>query len=111
MKRDTRYRVAPSRRARWAVAVLALGLAAPLARAAAIDVDQVTSDEALLKSVGVGVDGPGLLTFVRSQTPTDAELAEIAALARDLGDPVFRKRDRASRELPKRGAAALPALR
>jgi HEAT repeat protein len=67
--------------------------------------------ERLLKAAGVATDGPGLLAFIRSHTLSEAELDDLEATARQLGDVDFEMRQQASERLVAAGRAALPLLR
>lgn len=68
-------------------------------------------DEQLLREQQVATDPVGLLDFFRRRTPTDADRRELDRLVRQLGSDRFGEREEASRELTRRGPAALPALR
>ena len=63
------------------------------------------SDLALLQSVNVAADGPGLLAFFRERVYLDRP--EIKKLARRLGDVGFSNRENASKELIALGRVAL----
>jgi hypothetical protein len=80
-------------------------------QSAAADANPIATDEAALKAAGVGIDGPGLLRYFREHTLTKASRAHVIALIRDLGQPSFRTRERASEELVRLGTLAVPLLR
>jgi HEAT repeat protein len=77
--------------------------------AASPEVERST-DEKMLKTAGVGVDGPALLTFFRQRTLTDTDRARLAEAARLLGDDDFSVREKASADLKAAGRAVLPLL-
>jgi hypothetical protein len=85
------------------------GLAWPAAGAAGEGPQ--AADEGILKQAGLGSDGPALVEYFRKQTPTAAERARLTQLIKRLGDPSFRVREKASRDLVKAGRPALPYLR
>jgi hypothetical protein len=70
----------------------------------------VADDQELVKSAGLGVDGPSLLAFLKSRSLDESDVREIEALVRQLGDDDFEVRERASRQLIARGRAARPFL-
>jgi hypothetical protein len=72
--------------------------------------DPGAADEQLLKAAGVGVDGPALLAFLRTQGPDPARLRQIKELIRQLGADDFDAREKAVEGLVARGAAARPLL-
>jgi HEAT repeat protein len=88
---------------------MALGLAGGPCRGA--DQAAIAADEATCKEAGLRTDGPALLAFFRSRTPTASAQAELAAKVRQLGDRSFRIRERASEQLVAAGQLALPLLR
>jgi hypothetical protein len=69
------------------------------------------TDEELLKTAKVAVDGPGLLDFFRKRMPTEKERAQVETLIGKLAHDSFAVRQQASAELLKVGPAALPQLR
>src|SRR5215831_3371521 len=69
------------------------------------------ADERLLREARVAAGGPALLDFFRNQTMTEATRAKVEALVRQLGDPAFDRREKASAELVALGRVALPQLR
>src|SRR5262245_17070049 len=73
--------------------------------------ERTACDEAVLKAAGLASDGPALLRFFRQRTPTEAELARLAAEVRRLGADSFQERERATRQLRAAGRSALPLLR
>jgi hypothetical protein len=76
----------------------------------AASVRAVEEDETLLKHSGIATDGPGLLTFLRQHTTTEADETALKKLVRNLGDERFRTRERASATLVAMGTRALPFL-
>jgi HEAT repeat protein len=84
------------------------------------------TDEALLDSMGLPTDGPGLLQFLHARTlkqyridttsgrrtvvAEGADRTRIALLVRRLGDELFAVRERAARELIATGPPAIPLL-
>jgi hypothetical protein len=69
------------------------------------------ADEKLLKEAGVGVDGLGLLDFLRRRTFTAADEKRGAALVQQLGDESYERRQKASDGLIALGPLAVPHLR
>lgn len=82
------------------------GLPAPSAEEAA-----VAADEAFLKGLGLGTDGPALLDYFRKNTLDAQQRGRLEDLVRQLGEPSFRVREKASAELTRLGRVALTALR
>jgi HEAT repeat protein len=72
---------------------------------------QAQEDEQLLRSRQIAVDGPGLLDYFRRQTLAAVDERRVRELARQLGDPTFRVREKAAAELIAQGPKALPLLR
>ena len=79
--------------------------ATPIAPAAPAD------DEQLLKDAKVGVDGSALLAYFQQHTTTADQQERIRGLIRRLGDDSYKVREKASADLAKLGAAAVPHLR
>jgi HEAT repeat protein len=73
--------------------------------------DSPATDEQTLKDAGLSVDTPTLLDFFRKRTLTDAGLARMQALIRQLGDRAYKVRARASADLKSLGSVAVPYLR
>jgi HEAT repeat protein len=67
-------------------------------------------DERLLQEAHVGTDNASLLTFLRKNTASDADLLSLDSLIRQLGSSQFRAREEASQKLTALGAAALVRL-
>lgn len=86
---------------------LLLVLAATYACAQA---DPEQADLQTLRAAHVGTDAPALLLFFAKRTPDEAALARVHRLVRELGEPSYRTRERACRELVGFGRIALPAL-
>ena len=70
-----------------------------------------SADEKLLREHRIATDGPGLLDYFRKRTLSDAGLARINEMVRQLGDDEFEVRERASEGLVALGMAARAALR
>src|SRR5438552_3203099 len=86
--------------ARWLAIGVAIGLAAvPAGRGGSADAPPVGSDEATLKTARLGSDGPSLLAYFRQRTVGETDRARIVNLIRQLGDPAFAVREKASAEL------------
>ncbi len=68
-------------------------------------------DEQLLRTAQIGTDGPSLLAYFRARTVTAADRRRIETLIRQLGDPAFAVRERASAELVACGLPAIGPLR
>src|SRR5262245_35658674 len=91
---------------------MAILIAATSVSAAPVSADaNLQADEQLLRSAGIGTDGPALLDFFRKRTLTEMEQARLADSVRRLGDNVFAVREKASAELTAAGRLALPFLR
>jgi hypothetical protein len=72
--------------------------------------DPGAAEEEALKAAGVPTTGPGVLDFLRRQTPPAVNEAKVRALIRQLGDDSFAARRQASGELAELGAGAAPWL-
>lgn len=70
-----------------------------------------SGDEALLRSVGISTDGPGLLAYFRLRTQGEVKPERLAELIKQLGDKSPMVSRRASGELASIGAPTIPALR
>jgi hypothetical protein len=75
------------------------------------ELDPAAADEGALKAAKQGVDGPGLLAFLRSQARSDADRDRVKALIKKLSDDAFEEREKAQAELVRLGSAAVPQLR
>jgi HEAT repeat protein len=73
--------------------------------------DLAAPDEATLKQAKVGADGPALLDFLRKRTPGPETRERIQELLRQLSDPAFRVRVRATEDLKKMPGEAAGLLR
>jgi hypothetical protein len=73
--------------------------------------DWTGADEKRLKQAGVPTDGPGLVEYLRGQTPGPVEVMNVKTLVRQLGDRSFAVRERASAGLIALGRTAAPYLR
>src|SRR5438067_13325590 len=96
--------------ARRLVIGVAVGLAA-LAAGRGADAPPEAADEATLKAGRIGRDGPSLLAYFRQRTVGEADRARIVSLVRQLGDPDFTVREKASAELEAVGLPAVGLLR
>ena len=70
-----------------------------------------SAEERLLAAQGIATDGPGLLRFLRAQTPSPDEQARLAAAVGQLGHRSFAVRERATKTLVAAGRPSLPYLR
>jgi hypothetical protein len=95
--------------ARLAILLLAAFLAP--ASCPAADDETTAADERLVKDAGISPDAAGLLAYFRERTLTAADVKRLETLVRQLGDDDFKTRQKASRELVRRGAAAVSLLR
>ncbi len=98
----------PARRAGLFAVVIPLTFLSP-GRAA--DAEDVAADERLVKEAGVEPSAAGLLAYFRERTLTETDVKHLEGLVRRLGDEDFTVREKASRELRRRGASAVPFLR
>src|SRR5262249_54072879 len=73
--------------------------------------ESVSEDEKVLRSAGVGSDGPSLLNFFRKRTLTEPDEQKLQALIQQLGRRSFPMRESASQELIRWGRPALPFTR
>ena len=92
---------------------VALGAAAA-ALAAPVGTNKATNpaaDEQLLQRAQLGTDGPALLAYFRQRTVGDADRQRIEGLIRQLGDPSYALRERATTELVACGLPAIGPLR
>jgi hypothetical protein len=83
----------------------------PTAPAGTTEPQGVGRDEALLRSVGVSTDGPGLLMFFRLRGQGEAKPERLDALIEQLGDKSPLVARKALGELASLGAPAIPSLR
>jgi len=65
----------------------------------------------ILKEAGLAADGPGLIKYFQTRTPSPGEQARYAELVRALGDKRFPVREKATRDLIAIGEPALPILK
>src|SRR2546423_13134765 len=87
------------------------GVALVIALAAAAAPGSPADDEQLLKTAQVGTDGPALLAYFRQRTVGAADRQKIDGLIRQLGDPAYAVRERATAELVACGLSAIGPLR
>src|SRR5262245_13415964 len=71
----------------------------------------VSTDERLLRSARLGVDGPALLDFLNKRVAADGQRERIVRLARQLGEASGEQADRIFGELVPFGPAALSPLK
>jgi hypothetical protein len=67
--------------------------------------------ETTLRDAGIATDGPGLLKYLRAQTPGAADLARLQEAAAKLGHRAFSVRERATKTLREGGRSSLGMLR
>src|SRR6516225_7796774 len=65
----------------------------------------------ILKEAGLAADGPGLIKYFQTRTPSPGEQARYAELVRALGDKRFPVREKATRDLIAIGEPVLPFLK
>lgn len=98
--------------ARRLVIGMTVGLLALAAgRGGSADAAPEAADEATLKAARLGSDGPSLLGYFRQRTVGEADRTRIVALIRQLGDPAFAAREKASADLEEVGLPAIGLLR
>jgi hypothetical protein len=90
--------------------VLILLLAVPIVWAGTA-VDNGAEQEKILKEAGIAADGPSLLKYFQTRTPSPGDQARYAKLVQALGDKSYPVREKASRELIAIGEPALPFLK
>jgi HEAT repeat protein len=73
--------------------------------------DGATADETLFKEMKLATDAAALTDFFRKRSLNDEDRQHLKALVRQLGDPVFKKRQQATAELIQMGTAALAFVR
>src|SRR6516165_5712786 len=108
--RSTMHECRTMYRRLW-ISLLAISLAAGAGPAWGAESPEVNRDEALLRSLGVPTDGPGLLAFFRTRSQELAKPERIAALIQQLGDRSPIVAQKAVGELAAIGPATIPALR
>jgi HEAT repeat protein len=69
------------------------------------------ADEAVVRGNNVPASGPGLLEYLRKNSPGAAEQARLRQLVRQLGARAHRQREAASAQLAREGPAALSFLK
>jgi len=65
----------------------------------------------ILKEAGIASDGPGLIKYFKTRTPSPGDQARFTELVRALGDKSFAVREKASKELIAIGEPVLPFLK
>jgi hypothetical protein len=93
------------------VAAVCLLLAADPVAPPADEANDLSFEENLIRGVGFRPDGPGLMAYLRSLSPTEAEMARLADLVPQLGDERFSAREGASKTLRAAGRPALALLK
>lgn len=73
--------------------------------------DEVKVDQEFLQREGIQTDGPALIAFFQSRTPTPNDETRLAQRIEELGNTEFEVRERASLDLTRAGRFALPLLR
>lgn len=68
------------------------------------------ADESTLKHAGLSTDDAALLRLVRERTLSDAEMARLRGLIKQLGDKAYQLRQKASKELVSAGRPVVPLL-
>jgi hypothetical protein len=91
-------------------ALLGAGLALA-AGAPAAEPDPADGDAELLRSAGLGVDGPALVDYFKKRTVDDVDRERIGKLIRDFASEDFETREKASAALTAIGAPARPQLK
>src|SRR5947209_7307046 len=81
------------------------------ARAQPASREATAADEEVLRTAGVGVDGPDLLKYFRDRTFSAANPRRMATLIRELGSDAFIVREKAYADILRVGGPALFALR
>jgi HEAT repeat protein len=74
------------------------------------DPEQFKADLGALRTAGLDTDGPGLVTFFKKRTLSEADRKRVAELIGKLGADTFADREKATRELIKLGTVARPQL-
>jgi hypothetical protein len=96
---------------RLAVWLLLAALVTPAAALPPPRDDGAADDEQLLRRAGVGTSPDDLLDFLRKRSLSPADWRHLDLLLAQLGNPVYRAREQASREIIAVGPAAVPLLR
>ncbi len=96
---------------RLKLGVALLGLIGAAVVAGAPPAGPSPADEKLLRTAQVGLDGPALLAYFRQRTVGEADRQRIERLIRQLGDPAYALRERATAELIACGLPAIGPLR
>jgi HEAT repeat protein len=88
-------------------ACLLLGSSTGLAQEKVAESAENAGDEQLLKSAGVGLNVAELRAFFQKRTLSEADLARLQTMVRELGDPSFTVREKASQRLREYGRPAV----
>src|SRR5262245_51849470 len=71
----------------------------------------LSPEEQLLREQNIAIDGPGLLAYLKAQTPSPTEQARLAEAVGQLGHRSFHVREKATRSLIAAGRPALSYVR
>ena len=74
-------------------------------------VDDGADQVKILKEAGIAADGPSLIKYFQTRTPSPGDQARYAELVRALGDKSFSVREKATRDLIAIGEPVLPFLK
>lgn len=77
----------------------------------AVEAERDLADEQTLQAASLSTDGPALLEFFRKRSLAGADRGELVTLIRQLTDPSFEVREKATAELVAHGIVAVPLLR
>src|SRR5262245_28220261 len=91
---------------RWVLGAVCGALLATAAVAA-----DTSTDAEMLRKAQIGDDGPALLAYFRQRTVAANDRQRIEALIRQLGDPAYAIRERATTDLIGAGLPAVSMLR
>jgi hypothetical protein len=72
---------------------------------------QVADDEKLLHGAKVATDGPGLLNYLVTLSPTSDDEVKVGALFKQLGTDNYKVREKASTDLTALGPKVIPLLK
>lgn len=75
------------------------------------ELDTAAADEQTLKNAKLAVDGPALVDYFRKLAGAGSDRDKIQALIKQLGDESFEVREKASADLIRLGAVAIPYLK
>jgi hypothetical protein len=75
------------------------------------EIEPAAADEQAVKAAKVSTDNPGLLAFLRSRVPSEADREKARRCGKQLGDDSSELREKATEELIRLGVFARPELR